>query len=119
MEMGLCGRGFINDNNYLLEIRKNRCIAMKSNDDDDFNYEQMKPKILPLANGLYYLIKDMKPRIVENLQNFKGDPLSTTVGIALCRCGHIIISHFVMVMVSIGRYNSMTTCLKTDIDKSF
>ncbi|MDQ5870230.1 MAG: CDGSH iron-sulfur domain-containing protein [Thermoproteota archaeon] len=29
----------------------------------------------------------MKPKIVQNLQNFKGDPLSTTVGIVLCRCG--------------------------------
>jgi len=47
----------------------------------------MEPKILPLTNGPYYLINDMEPKIVENLQNFKGDPLSTTVGIALCRCG--------------------------------
>jgi CDGSH-type Zn-finger protein len=61
---------------------------MKSNNkNDDVNYEQMKPKILPLTNGPYYLINDMKPKIVDNLQNFTGDPLSTTDGIALCRCG--------------------------------
>ena len=47
----------------------------------------MKPKILPLPNGPYYLINDMQPKVVYNLQNFKGKPLSTTVGIALCRCG--------------------------------
>ena len=58
---------------------------MKSN--GEVSYEKMKPKILPLTNGPYYLINDLKPKIVENLQNFKGDPLSTTIGIALCRCG--------------------------------
>lgn len=47
----------------------------------------MKPKILPLPNGPYYLINDMQPKVVYNLQNFKGEPLATTVGIALCRCG--------------------------------
>ena len=47
----------------------------------------MKPKILPLPNRPYYLIDDMQPKVVYNLQNFKGEPLSTTVGIALCRCG--------------------------------
>lgn len=47
----------------------------------------MKPKIQPLHNGPYYLINDMQPKVVYNLQNFKGEPLSTTVGIALCRCG--------------------------------
>jgi len=47
----------------------------------------MKPKILPLPNGPYYFINDMQPKVVYNLQNFKGKPLSTTVGLALCRCG--------------------------------
>ena len=47
----------------------------------------MKPKILPLPNGPYYLINDMQPKVVYNLQNFKGEPLATTVGIVLCRCG--------------------------------
>ena len=46
-----------------------------------------KPKILPLQNGPYYLLNDMKPKIVDNLQNSKGELLSTIVGVALCRCG--------------------------------
>src|SRR6476469_2898844 len=55
---------------------------MRTNNDID-----IKPKILPLPNGPYYLINDMEPKVVENIKNFKGEPLSTTVGIALCRCG--------------------------------
>jgi len=46
-----------------------------------------KPKILPLPNGPYYLLNDMEPKIVENLQNSKGESLSTVSGAALCRCG--------------------------------
>src|SRR5919202_1944115 len=46
-----------------------------------------KPKIMPLPNGPYYLLNDMKPKIVENLQNSKGELLSTVCGVALCRCG--------------------------------
>jgi CDGSH-type Zn-finger protein/ferredoxin len=46
-----------------------------------------KPKILPLHNGPYYLINDMEPRVVENLQNSKGESLSVIRGVALCRCG--------------------------------
>ncbi len=37
--------------------------------------------------GHLNLINDSKPKIVENLQNFKGEPLSTITGIALCHCG--------------------------------
>lgn len=48
---------------------------------------QTKPKILPLHNGPFYLFHDMQPKVVENLQNSKGDPLSTVHGVALCRCG--------------------------------
>jgi len=29
----------------------------------------------------------MQPKVVYNLHNFKGEPLSTTVGTVLCRCG--------------------------------
>ncbi len=61
-------------------------ISNKDNDKTDVN-DQVKPKILPLVNGPYYLINDMEPKIVDNLQNSKGEPLSTTRGIALCRCG--------------------------------
>jgi CDGSH-type Zn-finger protein len=45
------------------------------------------PKILPLLNGPFYLLNDMEPKVVENLQNSEGQPLSTIRGIALCRCG--------------------------------
>ena len=45
-----------------------------------------KPKIMPLPNRPYYLLNDMKPKIVGNLQNSKGEPLSTVTGVALCRC---------------------------------
>jgi CDGSH-type Zn-finger protein len=46
-----------------------------------------KPKILPLHKGPYYLLNDMEPEVVENLQNSKGEPLSTIQGVSLCRCG--------------------------------
>ena len=46
-----------------------------------------KPKIIPLTNGPYYLLNDMKPKIVENLQSSEGKQLTTVVGTALCRCG--------------------------------
>jgi CDGSH-type Zn-finger protein len=46
-----------------------------------------RPKILPLSNGPYYLLNNVKPKTVENLQNLKGEPLSTVSGVALCRCG--------------------------------
>lgn len=44
-------------------------------------------KIIPLTNGPYYLINDMEPKVVENLQNSKEQLLSTIRGVALCRCG--------------------------------
>jgi CDGSH-type Zn-finger protein len=46
-----------------------------------------KPKIMPLSNGPYYLINDMEPKVVENLQNSKGESLSVIRGVSLCRCG--------------------------------
>ena len=49
--------------------------------------KEEKPKILPLPNGPYYLLNDMEPKVVENLQNSKGEPLSTIQGVSLCRCG--------------------------------
>jgi CDGSH-type Zn-finger protein/uncharacterized Fe-S cluster protein YjdI len=62
--------------------------------DDDATYssnstiiKKERPKIMPLPNGPYYLLNDMKPKIVENIQNSKGEPLSTVTGVALCRCG--------------------------------
>jgi CDGSH-type Zn-finger protein len=58
--------------------------SLKSNNNEDPN---LKPRIVPLPNGPYYLINDPNPEVVYNLLDFKGEPLSTTVGIALCRCG--------------------------------
>ena len=50
--------------------------------------KEERPKILPLPNGPYYLLNDMEPKVVENLQNSKGEPLSTIQGVhTLCRCG--------------------------------
>ncbi len=46
-----------------------------------------KPKILPLPNGPLYLINDTNPKVIDNLQNSEEKTLSTTIGIALCRCG--------------------------------
>jgi CDGSH-type Zn-finger protein len=48
---------------------------------------RQKPKIMPLPNGPYYLINDMEPKVVENLQNSKGQSLSAIRGVSLCRCG--------------------------------
>ena len=46
---------------------------MKSNDNEK---EQIsKPKILTLTNGPYYLINDMKAKVVDNLQNSRGGTL--------------------------------------------
>ena len=58
--------------------------SLKSTINEDPN---LKPRIIPLPNGPYYLINDPNPKVVYNLQDFRGEPLSTTVGIALCRCG--------------------------------
>jgi CDGSH-type Zn-finger protein len=46
-----------------------------------------KPKMLPLSNGPYYLLNDMVPKIVKNLQNSEGGPLSTIRRVALYSCG--------------------------------
>ena len=60
---------------------------MESNDGIKDNNLKEKPKILTLQNGPYYLLNSMEPKIVENLQNSKGELLSTIQGVALCRCG--------------------------------
>ena len=43
--------------------------------------------IIPLPNGPLYLINDREAKIIENLENSKGERLSNIQGIALCRCG--------------------------------
>ncbi|MDQ4067250.1 MAG: CDGSH iron-sulfur domain-containing protein [Thermoproteota archaeon] len=51
------------------------------------NQLEERPKIVVLPNGPYLLINDNEPKIIENLQNSKGEPLSTLRGVSLCRCG--------------------------------
>jgi CDGSH-type Zn-finger protein len=67
-----------NNNNAMEGVDKENPLITK---------QQEKPKILPLPNGPYYLLNDTNSKIVENLQNSNGEPLSTVLGIALCRCG--------------------------------
>jgi CDGSH-type Zn-finger protein/ferredoxin len=43
--------------------------------------------IVSLPNGPLYLINDREKKIIENLENSKGEKLSNIQGIALCRCG--------------------------------
>jgi CDGSH-type Zn-finger protein len=62
-------------------------MTAKTNDEKQQDQLREKPKILPLSNGPYYLINDMEPKVVENLQNSKGESLSVISGVALCRCG--------------------------------
>jgi len=57
----------------------------KKQQEEDISRE--KPKIVPLPNGPYYFINEMEPKVVENLQNSKGEALSVTRGVSLCRCG--------------------------------
>ena len=46
-----------------------------------------KPKIACLPNGPYYLLKDMTPQVVPNLERAEGTTSSNLLGVALCRCG--------------------------------
>ena len=49
--------------------------------------DKEKPKIACLPNGPYYLLNDMTPQVIPNIQSSKGEPRSTVRGVALCRCG--------------------------------
>jgi CDGSH-type Zn-finger protein len=60
---------------------------MRSDIDVQDDQLREKPKIVPLPNGPYLLINDMEPKVVENLQNSKGESLSVVRGVSLCRCG--------------------------------
>jgi CDGSH-type Zn-finger protein len=48
--------------------------------------QKAQPKVLPLPNGPFYLFNNMESTIVENLQNSKGEKLSTVRRVDLCRC---------------------------------
>jgi CDGSH-type Zn-finger protein len=90
---------------------------MKSSNNTDVK-DNMKPKIMSLPNGPYYLINDMEPKVVHNLKNSKGEPLSTIVGIALCRCGASKNKPFCDGTHSIIRFSSKNSTLKeNDINK--
>lgn len=84
---------------------------MKSNNKENVD---VKPKILPLPDGPYYLINDMQPKVVYNLQNFKGEPLSTTVGTALCRCGGSKNKPFCDGTHNVIRFSSANKTLEND-----
>jgi CDGSH-type Zn-finger protein len=62
-------------------------MSMEKVNVDLLGQTKVKPKISPLPNGPYYLLNDLELKVVENLQNSKGGPLSTVLGVALCRCG--------------------------------
>lgn len=49
--------------------------------------EKEKPKIACLPNGPYYLLNDLTPKIIPNIESSTGEPRSTVTGVALCRCG--------------------------------
>ena len=71
---------------------KEEMIAKTNNEEEEEKQQQQdqsreKPKIVPLPNGPYYFINEMEPKVVENLQNSKGEALSVTRGVSLCRCG--------------------------------
>jgi len=46
-----------------------------------------KPKIACLPNGPYYLLNDLTPQVIPNIQKSRGEPCTTITGVALCRCG--------------------------------
>ena len=46
-----------------------------------------KPQIACLPNGPYYLLNDLTPREIPNIQQSDGNPCTTITGVALCRCG--------------------------------
>lgn len=56
----------------------------------------------------------MQPKVVYNLQNFKGEPLSTTVGIALCRCGASKNKPFCDGTHNVIRFSSANKTLEND-----
>jgi CDGSH-type Zn-finger protein len=68
--------------------RKGEDVTAKTNNEkQQEGQSRQKPKLVPLPNGPYYFINDMEPKVVENLQNTKGESLSVIRGVSLCRCG--------------------------------
>ncbi len=48
---------------------------------------ESKPQIACLPNGPYYLLNDLTPKTIANIQKSNGDVCMTVPGVALCRCG--------------------------------
>lgn len=71
----------INANNFIKRAAK---LFLNTNKNTK---HKNQPIIIPLPNGPLYLINDRKSRIIENLENSRGEKLSSIIGIALCRCG--------------------------------
>ena len=69
-----------------IKVRE-KMTANTINEEQQEDLSREKPKIVPLPNGPYYFINEMEPKVVENLQNSKGEALSVTRGVSLCRCG--------------------------------
>jgi len=49
--------------------------------------KQESPKLASLPNGPYYLLNDLTPKVIPNIQTSKGESCTTITGVALCRCG--------------------------------
>jgi CDGSH-type Zn-finger protein len=66
-------------------------ISIRNEDESERRNNDVKlervPKILPLPNGSLYSLDNLKPMIVESLQNSRGEILYNIRGIVLCRCG--------------------------------
>ena len=78
------GKSLIGHKGEKEEMTANTNNERKQQEED---ISREKPKIVPLPNGPYYFINEMEPKVVENLQNTKGEALSVTRGVSLCRCG--------------------------------
>ena len=81
----------------------------------DASNQESKPKIVPLQNGPLYLINDSRPKSIDNLVDHNGEPLSTVVGIALCRCGYSKNKPFCDGMHSTVGFSSGNSASDTDV----
>jgi CDGSH-type Zn-finger protein len=83
---------------------------------DNNETPNLKPRIVPLPNGPYYLINDPIPKVVDNLEDSNGKPLSTTIGVALCRCGSSNHKPFCDGTHSTVGFSSANKVLKDNVD---
>ena len=71
----------------MVDYKSEEKMTAKTSNEKQQHQLREKPNIVPLPNGPYYFINDIEPKVVENLQNSKGESLSVIHGVALCRCG--------------------------------